>query len=422
MTFGGFPFGGSYFGGDTVVSSLDLPTRNIDSSGRKTFLVHVYNEENEYICTWADLIDTPKFKWTVNNGQSAMLLSLKRRWGSTGELGEPGTLGDVVLGNRCKVYVIDRDTDLEGILIFQGVIDDYSQDLGGDDVEVSIVPLTAQLDDGVFESQVTITTTPQIMMALLVLGGAIPGLTSDPSNPAGTDVYVGTAGPNEKLRQVFDRVQKLAGGSWFYRINPDNTLTFNQWSSRGEPDHVLYIGKHVDQRARFRKSRMEYYQRVIVNGAPGITASASAVGYDPTFERRDVIYNNTRISDVATASRIAHSLLEYYSQPMIEITVSVLDSNFNPEKGYDIESLKPGQTVSILHPDNVFYFNRWGDDSFWGDGDTWGGEWNWQVQRPWPIAELNYDYLEATITLRNRIVSVPEEVVNLADRLLLVGG
>ena len=56
---------------------------------------------------------------------------------------------------------------------------------------------------------------------------------------------------------------------------------------------------------------------------------------------------------------MAYAILNKMASPEIRITVKVIDNNANPEKGYDIESIKPGDTRLLLSPDSPFfrYFN-----------------------------------------------------------------
>lgn len=388
----------------------------------KTILFKVYTAAGVALRTWPDVAGLPSFRWPINGGPGAMTLRLPRAWGHAGEPGEPGSLEDLYFGNVVKIYVFDSETGTEGALVYQGVIEDYTHDLRGELVSVTLAPVTADLHDQVILAQITYTADPTTMIGLAEADGYLgPTIAPDPANPLVGQTYAATFGPNEKVSGMLERIQRLAGGRWYWRLEPDGELVFNEYP-KNVAAHVFHIGKEVAADVQLRRSRLDLKQRVIVTGADGVEGIATAAGYDPSTAPRDLHYANQKITDGPTASRIATSLLDFYSEPTYESQCTVIDNTYDPEHGYDIESLRPGDTVSLVNPTNVFAFNVWGDDHTWGDGSTWGGTWREQSQKPLVIAEIEYGFYWARLTLHNRPNSVPEQLANLNDRLLLTGG
>lgn len=414
-------YGEAYYGSyGGLALSQAAPT--VPVAHDKVVQFRVYTGDGEVIRTWPDVTDFPTFRWPINGGPGAMKITLPRAWGDAGEPGEPGSLGDLYFGNLVKAYVFDRESGPDGVLVYQGEIEDYTQNLAGETVDLTLAPYTVALSDREIVEEVTLNTDPTFMITIGWLGGLFGSkITPQITNPAVGVRYRATFGPNEKVKSALDRIQRLAGGRWYWRLNPDGGLVFNEYS-KTTADHILHIGREVAADTKIRKSRVDLRYRVIVTGAAGIQGIAARPGYSPEILPRDLHYANPKITDQSTALRIANSLLDFYSGPTFETECLVLDNTLDPENGYDIESLRPGNTVALINPSDVFAFNRWGDDHTWGDGSTWGGLWREQSQKPLVIADLEYGFHWARLRLHNRPNTVPEQLAQLSDRLLLTGG
>lgn len=409
-----------------------------------TYLYNVGNgrlllSELSAIRIWPDVAKMPSYEWPINGGPGSMTLNLPRPWGVAGEPGESGSLLDMALGDLVKIWVIDMEAPGRGVLIYQGIIDDFEQDLDGDVLSLSLISRAAFFADRTLTSDVVfVATDPTNMAKWFVDNGWLPGITWDASSPLTGGVFSYTFKAPMKLGQVYDLIQLLAGSTWFYRLNPDLSLSFNFWSIHTAPTHVLTIGKHVSRKVRFRKSRMQYYQRVIITGTQTIsligtdgkatttqvpfTVTVSAPGYDPAVEPRDLFFAHPKITEPGIAARFGYALLDNYSQPFYEATVPVMDSNFDWNRGYDIESFRPGHMLAMLDPENAYAPRKWGDAHTWGDGGVWGGAEVYQVQRALVISNVSQRGNEAVLTLRNRPVDIAARLIDLDDRLLLVGG
>lgn len=394
------------------------------------------------ITTWVDILEPPTFSWIVNGGLSECTVKLPRGSGNVGEPGEGG-LDDVKFGNVVKFYVVDEEDNV-GVLIYQGIIDDYTIDDGANVTEVKLVPKTSIVQDLFIRGPIEFTylpsdealvvespADPADMIKWFINHNYFPGVTYDTAGSQDFGTAYEAVFQKEKLQSILDRIQQLVGGMWFYRFNPDNTLSFNHWNPRIPADHTLYIGKHLSNNIKFHKTRFDVKYRVYVFGADEqrdsdgiitqerIEAEVHEANYDPTVEPRDLFYTNSRITDYATALRIGTALLEASRKVSFETEVTVIDNNADYMKGYDIESFVPGQTVSIVNPSMVYERRTWGDGHIWGDGGIWGYQMNETSQLPLIIAEVDYNYFFVTLKLQSRPTPLPEELVNVSDRLLV---
>lgn len=372
--------------------------------------------------TWSDIASQPNFSWALNGGLGSQQVLLPRNFGKIGEPGDSDNTGDVVLGNRIVQTIFDVEAPSPaGYTLYEGIIDDEIIKLSGEPVAITLITPDSYFSDGVVlsENNVTFTAADPTTMAQYFVTNYMPGITWDPSNALVGQVYDQMFGADQKLGQIFDTIQKLAGGRWYYRIGPDRLFTFKYWDPSAIADHKLIIGVHVSASVQFEKSRLDYHQRIIVTGASGVRAVYTQPGYAPSIEPRDFKYSNPAITDAASAQRIANALGEYYGEVFYETKIPVIDSNEDSTKGYNIESFKPGQTVELINPDFGYQPRIWGDSHIWGDGGVWGGTQFESVSRPLVIAQIDYAFTNCSLTLRNKTNSIASELVDLADRLLV---
>lgn len=401
---------------------------------QKKILVHVYDSSGNYIKTWDDWDTIPDFKWALNDGPGAMNFVLPRAWGLAGEPGEVNTLGDLFLGNNVKIYLVDQETGELGALLYQGKLRDYEAALFEGEIDGQLIPRTSQLADRTIDTDdgiVFTATDPTNMAKYLIDNGYMPGITWDPSNP-----LVGRTANQTiqrmKVRDALNLFVKIGGGSWYWRLNHDYSLTFSK--SAEIPDHVLTIGKHVAGNIKFRRSNIDKKTRVIIYGAEildpnntdandnqlvveRVKAIVQAPDYDPN-EPLDFTYTNRRIDSSATARRLAYYFLEFYNINFIETVCTVIDSNFDSANGYDIETLKPGDVVQLKYPLMEDEFPIVGMHIV-GDGHIIGGTWRAQVLKPLTIAEVHYSYTHVDLVLQLRPNRVIDELLELNDRLFL---
>lgn len=382
---------------------------------------HIFTEAGVFIRTWPDTMTVPNFSSKLFGGLAAQTIQLPRQWNSAGEPGEVGSLSDLKLGNRIEQHVIDREGE---VVIYRGSIMAYTIDVEQAVTTVTVMSKQTLLWDRLVLDKSFVATDPSDMMKWFVDNGYLPGITWDPLNP-----LVGYTWDmdfqSQRLDSVFQIIQHLAGGFWYYRFNPDDSLTFRQWN-RNAADLTMLVGREVSGGVTYERSNMDRKKRVFLYGDPGsladgrqqVLAEVSAIGYDPAVLPMDMFVSYPRVTEASVALRMAHSLLEWADQEAITTELTVLDNNFDTH-GMDIESLRCGMSIALLNPLRIFDLPVWGDGFIYGDGTIWGGLGEAQVQRPLVIAEISYHFTYATLKLTNRPSGVPEELFNLSDRLLI---
>lgn len=406
---------------------LTAPLTIIPVRATKKITAHVYAANGTtYLRSWPDMVSDPSFSWPINGGQGSVTVDLARLPYYAGEAGDDADIDDLVEDLLVKFFVIDQESGAAGQLIYQGFIEKHEILLpASEPIKVSLVPRTATFKDVWVEGPITFTSTdPAAMLVSLKASGYLPGITLDPANPAAFGLSFTETFQRMYMRDVMEKLRRMVGAHAFWRLNPDNTLTFNEWNLRAEPDHTLK--GHQYSTLRYVRSKIDVKERVFVYGADKdddgnpladrIFASVSVAGYDPTVRARDLSVSEPRITDAGTARSIASSRLAYARRPLIENVIAVPDSSLDPDNGYDVESFKPGQTVLAL-PNKVYPRSLYGT-AVWGT-DRWSGTFASLVQRNLVIAQVNYTPQGAVLSMTTRPSDVIEELVAVSDRQLI---
>jgi hypothetical protein len=110
----------------------------------KFYEVKVYDQDNNYLTTWKDVVSDIQFNNEINTAGGQLKFTLARNAGDYGE----GT--DVDFGNKIKIYVFDKE-EKDGKLIFQGFISAYNPIYKNEHVEVTVLSYGEELDKQIIE-------------------------------------------------------------------------------------------------------------------------------------------------------------------------------------------------------------------------------------------------------------------------------
>jgi hypothetical protein len=367
------------------------------------------------VATWPDA-PLPEFELALNGGAGAVDLVLPRRLGEIGLTGEPESRQDIGIAQMVTIGIIDEDTGAEELVIWRGYIEEYAvkAEPGSEGVVLTLVPFSARLADTYYVGPHTFTDTdPADMMRWFLDRGEVPGLCWHPSSETVGATFTQTF-EKTTIREAFDLITNLAGADWGYYVGPDGQVLFRQ--TAGTAAHVLRITRQASD-VEFAKSATRRRTQVILYGAAGIVATATAVEHDPANPLVHVEVDD-RITDQEIADRIALTLLDFYNTVEFRASVGVADSN-GPDTtdglGYDLESLKPGDAVQVVNPEYVSNIPRWGT-GVWGEDyfDGSPAEMGCQILR---IARMQYAFDKVTLELSDRQPSQVASVQDIAERL-----
>jgi hypothetical protein len=281
-------------------------------------------------------------------------------------------------GNLLKIFVSDKDTvDIaEGsILIYSGyisVVEPYISNnenkliiraLGqytrfGNDILKDGANTTLYTDTGAGLSTVSGSAADVGLVTRAVIDrfnaeNGVPVFNYNSLTIPLTSLDVTYMFQNKKYREALDSLSLLSPAGYFFYVDEYDTVHLKPKPT--SPTHIFEFGKHFSSLKGNRS--MESLRNVIIiwNGETDITQvyksyqdGSSVARYGRRCER----YIDSGIGDEASADAIADNFLTLMKEPEIRIYCTIFDNNNDNYKGYDIESIQPGDTCRFVGLDN----------------------------------------------------------------------
>ncbi len=427
----------------------------MDSSLLKSQVVKAYSSTGVYLGVIADAPYLTGFTEAVNAATTSITVNLPRHIDAYDGANMPGTQNTVVLGNVWKWYLYGPGLPTNGLMRYQGVVDTIRPHIdegGGESVDVTITPYSQILGDqavigplnyGTAGNPLTYVDSGTMFSGVLSATDPDTGspymypFTLDGTNPATVGIAVQSSFQNQTLLSELTTILLLSPANYFFRMNDTAlTITYNQFPVA--PNHFLKLGQHITS-MEYAVDNVPRKNMILVQGK-GV--SAKAVGASvATIGKRSYFKSDNRITDVITAQTLANGLLAFYDRSQIRTKIKIPDyrGDARPGIGYDIESFKVGQTVTILDtkappiatgtsspPWGQFTWgsSKWGispsTPSLWGTF-TWGqSNWGFGVGAIFnvtvPIVAINYLYHSVELEIGFRQPSTNRSVFNLESK------
>lgn len=371
-----------------------------------------------YISTWSDeVFSDPRFKTNINNGASDLTIKLAR---SFDEFGEDV---DVRLGNKVDVYVVDKE-QLNGQLIYSGYISGYKPVIRAVEeyIEIVLFSFNAQFQRMILRDVSGNTTVTynsydpanilkDVINRYRALGGTI-NYTATSIDLTNTEVSY-TFNTNT-IKECVDKIIELCPIGWYFRIDPDNTIYLKP--KHDTPDHTFIVSKHIENLETFRRIE-DIVNRVLFTGggSPNLfrkyenTASQEAYGL---FEIKIV---DERVTNTSTAQTMANREINTKKDPEVRSILTIVDSNTLGLFGYDIESVKVGETMNIKGLKVDTTQTKW-DISEW-DTDVWDSSLSASSVAVVQILSVDYTPDSLVIEASSRIPQIAKRIEDINRNL-----
>lgn len=316
----------------------------------KHYFYKIY-QDDIYMTTWtSEVVSDPSFMMDINSGPGELFIKLARRFDEFNE----GT--DIALNNRVECWVADEDRH-DAQLLYSGYISGYRPIIEGvtEFIEITVFNYAAALSRTILRDSTGNTTLAYLSVDPAVImrdvidkyvnnGGRIGYTSTSIVNTGYTVTY--TFNTNT-LKECLDKILELCPEGWYYIIDSDSTVYLRPKS--GTSDNKFYIGKHVKMLGR--KKRIEN----LINRVLFIGDNLYRVYQDQTSINLYGIHEDKiidqRVSVAATAQIMSNRLLNMNKDPEVQMQLVIMDNNGpNIHRGYDIESVKPGQTLQVFNP------------------------------------------------------------------------
>jgi hypothetical protein len=385
----------------------------------KSFIHKVYDNNNVYICTWSDEItNVPSFTWNINSGLGQMTINLAKPINNFSEGNE------VAVNNRIQTYILDNDNKL-GTKIFDGKVLSYEINVdenGIQNVVINAFSHTYSLANSLVKngSSTTIaystTNIEDIIKDLLTKYAGIITYTAN-SISMGAGAYTYTFKYITYL-DALDKCLELCPAYWYWYLDASNIFWLQpiDWDT---VNHTLYLGKEVNGLTA-KKSIENLYNAVYFLGAESggsnlykLYTNSSSID---EYGQRDYQMRDTRVSNTDTAQAMANKFLTENDYANFELTCTVLDNSIDSNKGYDIESFKPGQIVKIIDPKKTIPTPTLWDIADW-DVDYWDDSTATLLGNTMQIKSIKYDFFSCELTLTNKPEELSERINNIDKNL-----
>jgi len=383
----------------------------------KQFWHKVYDPDGTYNTTWAkEVYNTPQFVWNVNGGMGEMVIDLKRPASGYGEN------DDVKMGNRIETWVQDGDQEI-GRRVWQGVLNRYEPTVLSDGTEGTRVRAVSKLiemqnrivRDGADNTTVAKNSKDPSTMLTEIIDSASADSTLQKGDIELTGETVSYEFNANTFVEAFNIITKLAPQYWYWRLMPDNTVDFKV-ANYDEVQHQFYVGKHVNN-VRMTKSIENLVNRIYFMGGgdPNLFKTYERTSSQNEFGLREQFIKDERVTVDATAETISTRLLDELDHPISEIEFEILDNNIDPVNGYDIESLKVGQIIQIMHPETEYGFTEW-DEATW-DVDYWDYDISKAFGNPHQIVQINYEFNKCIIKASAKFADIQQRIEDIMRNL-----
>jgi len=383
------------------------------SSAEKSYLYKIYTSAGVFITTWTDVVTPLNIKYDINGALSPLTIRLARPETGYGEN------DDVKQGNRIKIYVFDKESGTSGVCVYSGLLVSYVPTVEGSEEYVDVVFYSHywDLNNKILlsgnDTEVTYNSydPSDIMKDLLDRYSSLTGSILDYSTSTieTTGTSVSYTFNTDTYQSAVKKVIELCPDGWYYRVEPDDLLYLK--AEEVTPSHKFTIGKDIMSYTPEKKFdgiiNTVYFRGGDTGGGVYLykkyTNSSSVTAYGT----RATVLVDQRVTTTATAQIMADRVLNEKSSPEIRVVIKILDSNNENSLGYDIESIKVGQTCNILNATSKGY-NLW-DEVFW-DIDAWDFNITNAAGQSLQIMSIDYYPNYAVLELSNKQPDIAKRI------------
>lgn len=397
---------------------VDLSFTTFKGSIQKHYFYRVF-DAGVYTTTWTkEVISEPSFRNTINGGPGEIIVELGRNFDDFGED------VDVKLNNKVQCWVVDDDNPA-GLLLYTGYISGYRPIIDGpkETVQVTILGYVGELQRFILRDSSGNTTLaynsydPSAIFRDVIdkyreQGGS---LNYSASSVVLTNTVVSYTFNTNTVKEALDKIIELCPVGWFYRIDPDGVVYL--MPKNVVADHTFTVGLEVERLSTFRRIEDVVNQVIFIGGGnPALfrmySNSGSKVSYG-LYEKKIV---DQRVTVAATAETISNREIDTRKDPEIRSIFEIIDNNGPGSRGYDIETIKVGQTLRVknLRAD-VRTITLW-DEATW-DVDVWDQTLATSAADVVQILSIQYKPDSITIEASSRIPQIAKRIEDIQRNL-----
>lgn len=385
----------------------------------KKYYVYRIFTGTTYVTTWTkEVISEPSFRSVINGGPGELIVKLGRKFDDFGEE------EDVKLNNKVECYVIDEDSP-NGMLLYTGYISGYKPviDEVTEYIEITLLGYVSEfqrmiLRDGsgnttiAYNSYAPEDILKDVMDKYRALGGSVYYTSTSIDK---TNTLVSYTFNTNTIKECVDKIIELCPVGWYWRVDPNNVIYLKPKNVMS--DHIFTLGLNVEKLQTYRRVE-DIVNRVLFTGggSPPLfimrenTSSQTSYGL---YEKKVI---DQRVTLTATAQTIADREIDSKKDPEIRSKYVIIDGNGPGMFGYDIESIKPGQSLSIRNLKIGQKTTTLWDVAFW-DTDLWDQSLASLAADIIQIVSINYEPDSIEIEASSRLPQIAKRVEDIQRNL-----
>lgn len=326
--------------------------------------------------------------------------------------GEYNIFNSTFLGNSCQFFVIK---DGEEVQIWSGIFSGIKISFSDDKREVFdciFIPNSSRLSSRIFRSgtltRVTLSADPADMMKQIITNANI-GISYTPESVENFGESFSYTFNAKTAQESIDSVLSLLTRDWYYYIGGDDIFYLGQVDTLATQHEIPInaIKSYVVE-----KNLGLLRNRVLFLGDNSIYKQYDSAASQDLYGVWEERVSDHGIGTATDAEALVNRILSRQSIIQTIFTIEVID-NHESDGGYDIESIKPGDQVTVNTDFGDLGFNFWGEFS-WGES-----YWKFDIYTiggiPATVRRITYRYNSVVLECAFNYQNV-SELLNKTDR------
>lgn len=320
----------------------------------KSIYIKIYDIDGNYLGVYTDFIFT-SFTSSINGGLGDLQVTVPRRFDEYEE-------AQIALGNELQIWVSDKDNK-NGVLIYSGEIDSIDASAGeNEQVSINCSGYVYQLALDILEDAQTVYFK-YLSEELADMAKDVIDKYQTNNSQARVNYDTGTIADTGKSKtlelfldtplEALNSIIELTDGDWYFHIDATNTIYMQEIPTT--PTHYFVFGKDIISLEYNRNTRETRTGLIFSNGLTTLDSDlvfklykddTAIASYGRRFERkRDERYVQSGADDLGSR------FLSLYKDPINTVNIRIIDNNL--ANGYDIESIKVGETCKVLNTQSI---------------------------------------------------------------------
>lgn len=384
----------------------------------KHYLYRIF-DAGVYKATWTkEVLSEPRFRSTINGGPGELVVDLGRSYDDFGED------VDVKLNNRVECWVVDDDAP-NGLLLYVGYISGYSPSVDGpkESVRVVVLGYVAELQRMILRDTAGNTTLtynsydPAVMLKDIIDKMRDQGVSlkyTDTSIML-TNTSVSYTFNTNTGKECFDKVIEFCPEGWFWRVDPDGIVYLKPKNILA--DHEFSLGLDVEKLETFRRIENLVNQVLVIGGGnPALFRKYQNTGSIDSYGLYEKKLVDQRVTVVATAETLSDREILSKKDPEVRSIFEIIDNGGPGSRGYDIESVKVGETVKIKNLKTATKTVSLWDVAVW-DEDVWDQTLATSAADIVQILSVQYTPDSVTIEASSRVPQIAKRIEDVQRNL-----